>query len=318
MLGQTLHSSVLAPEDFKTFIDSVYIFGTLDERSSFSERVAREFNIELVEVLESQDGSSFQLTRTGELMPKMMASYFQVCSRVKGRKIFLDITGLSYSVWAPLTKALLQSGEQFQIVYTEPQKYTKGSDGDGNDLYDLSEKIMGISPIPGFASVGAEVEDFSFVALLGFEGTRFAFMLENVQPVKGKIFPIIGVPGFQVEYPFYTYYGNRIPLSLTRSWQNVKYVPAYCPYSLYDELGKIKAKFSTSPLKVALVGTKPHALGAVLFKLANPDGVELVYDHPIRKPDSSTGSTKRRVFDVLSFLADININLPILSDSRRR
>ena len=51
-------------------------------------------------------------------------------------------------------------------------------------------------------------------------------------------------------------------------------------------------------MKIAMVGTKPHALGAVLFALTNPARAELIYDHPIRKPGRTGGSDRLLVYHV--------------------
>jgi hypothetical protein len=53
-------------------------------------------------------------------------------------------------------------------------------------------------------------------------------------------------------------------------------------------------------LQIAPIGTKPHALGAVLFCLSRPRSVELVYDHPIRKLGRTTGASRLLVYDVSS------------------
>jgi hypothetical protein len=53
-------------------------------------------------------------------------------------------------------------------------------------------------------------------------------------------------------------------------------------------------------LKIAPIGTKPHALGAVLFCLSRPDSVELVYDHPIRKANRTIGASRLLVYTISS------------------
>jgi hypothetical protein len=95
-------------------------------------------------------------------------------------------------------------------VYVEPGDYRFSASPTDVTLFDLSEKIEGISPLPGFVTLSSRPgPEALFVPLLGFEGARLAFMLEAVQPKRENIVPIIGVPGFRPEYPFYTYLGNR-------------------------------------------------------------------------------------------------------------
>ncbi len=51
-------------------------------------------------------------------------------------------------------------------------------------------------------------------------------------------------------------------------------------------------------LKVAMIGTKPHALGAVMFALTSSDRIELIYDNPIRKDGRTDGSDRLLVYHV--------------------
>lgn len=138
------------------------------------------------------------------------------------------------------------------------------------------------------------------VPLLGFEGTRFKFMMETLQPAGNKIYPFVGVPGFQLEYPFHTYEGNANTLDETRSWENIRYVDAACPFSIAIELFKLQQNRDSVFLQVPLVGTKPHALGAAIYAIRNSN-IELVYDHPIRKPTRTSGSARCHVYDVSEF-----------------
>jgi len=48
-------------------------------------------------------------------------------------------------------------------------------------------------------------------------------------------------------------------------------------------LTRIYEKSGKSKIKLAPVGTKPHAIGAMLFAIKHPKDVELVYDNPKRK-----------------------------------
>ncbi len=216
---------------------------------------------------------------------------------------YLDITGLPHHVWAPLLKAGLNENQRLKVVYVEPGSYTFSATPTEGEIFDLSERISGISPLPGFASLADPLEEeVCFVALLGFEGTRFAHVLENVQPPGGKLIPIIGVPGFQPEYPFHTYLGNQAALIESRAWMNIRFARANCPFSLFYSLEDIAAEYPNDLLKIAPIGTKPHALGAILFALNSRRDVELVYDHPIRKAKRTSGSDRLLVYDVTTFM----------------
>ena len=162
--------------------------------------------------------------------------------------------------------------------------------------------------MPGFASLArAPDESTVFVPLLGFEGARFAHVLEAVQPDRPDIYPIVGVPGFRPEYPFHTYLGNRSVLSETRSWHNVRYVPANCAFSVYQTLEEIARRNPGRTIQVAPIGTKPHALGSVLFTLDHPDRMEIVYDHPVRKEMRTSGFSRVCLYD-LSLLPTLRVD----------
>ena len=55
--------------------------------------------------------------------------------------------------------------------------------------------------------------------------------------------------------------------------QNVRFADAACPFRLFYALEDIAAVHSSSVMKVGLLGTKPHALGAVLYALARANQV---------------------------------------------
>lgn len=58
-------------------------------------------------------------------------------------------------------------------------------------------------------------------------------------------------------------------------------------------------------LRVALTGTKPHAVGAVLYALAFPSDLELIYDYPISRSESAQGVSAAVVFDLDGFLDEL-------------
>jgi hypothetical protein len=213
--------------------------------------------------------------------------------------IYLDITGLPHHVWAPLLRTIRSRPEPSFVVYVEPGDYRFSASPTDVTLFDLSEKIDGIAPLPGYVSLTSRAgQESLFVPLLGFEGARLAFMLEAVQPKRENIAPIIGVPGFRPEYPFYTYLGNRLQLSETRSWHNVRFAPANCPFSAYHVIGAIASESPSRHLRLGLIGTKPHALGAILYFLDHPTETELLYDHPIRKALRTEGISRVCVYDL--------------------
>jgi hypothetical protein len=172
-----------------------------------------------------------------------------------------------------------------------------------NDIYDLSERIDGIAPLPGFANLRDERPTSCFVPLLGFEGTRLLFMIAQLEPPGHRIFPVVGVPGFRAEYPFITYVANRTALRDTQAWKKVRFAAADCPFDLIAVLRQLQREFPNDVLKIAPIGTKPHALGAILFAIQNPGKVEIVYDHPIRKARRTAGFSRLHLYSLEALLS---------------
>jgi hypothetical protein len=288
------------PDSFCPGVNSVYIYGTsIEERSEHSEQWERSCADVLFVSITQQAESEFRYTLSGNGRTVRLRSgsdFREFWRQFNRPTAYVDITGLEHHVWAPLLKWALNLGIQLFAVYMEPVTYRRSHLSREGDIFDLSERIKGLAPLPGFASLddARGEEDVTFVALLGFEGGRFKYCLEQVQPPFGKIIPVVGAPGFRPEYPFYTYDGNRPALEETGAWKNVRFARANCPFSLYYLLEDIAASNPKDLIKVVLIGTKPHAMGAVLFSILSGRSVELVYDNPIRKASRTEG--KGRVF----------------------
>lgn len=204
-------------DDFVPVSRSVYLFATSAEaRTAHSDAwEARADNVLFVRQ-EADERSEVIFSVEGESVAvqlRSQASLRDFSQRFSDRTIYLDMTGFGHHVWAPLLRAVAEAADDVRVVYVEPADYTQSAAPTEGEIFDLSEKIAGIAPIPGFASLGQDEEgDFHLVVLLGFEGTRFAYLLENVQPLGDRITPIIGAPGFRPEYPFYAYHGNKAAL----------------------------------------------------------------------------------------------------------
>lgn len=231
---------------------------------------------------------------------KDLASIWQELSP---SKVYLDITGINHQEWVPLVQSLITNTVETEVVYVEPLRYRKTSPiAEGHQIFDLSEKINGISPLPGFVSLGRHGPKRLFIPLLGFEGTRVAYLLEQIQPLDDGIIPILGAPGFRPEHPFYSYQGNQSAFEATQAWQQVRFVEANCPFGLYIVLQEIRTAHPEHHLMIGLTGTKPHALGAVLFAIKERRFCELIYDHPVRKELRTTGCGRLLKYHVTDFL----------------
>lgn len=302
-LDEPFFTTVLPDSAWVPAEDSLYITG--DSTESRSSHIASwEGSLSTVEVLRVRHESSALAVAssergTVELNLRSAAALAELLDNCRRATTYLDITGLPHHVWAPLVRAIRARPEPAFVVYVEPGDYRFSESPTEANLFDLSEKIEGISPLPGFATLtNRSEEDGLFVPLLGFEGARLAFMIEAIQPKRDNIRPVIGVPGFRPEYPFHAYLGNRLQLLDTRAWRDVRFATANCPFSAYHVLAALAAERTAGHLKVAMIGTKPHALGAVLYYLDHPSTTELLYDHPIRKDKRTEGMSRVCLYDL--------------------
>ena len=168
-----------------------------------------------------------------------------------------------------------------------------------------TDKFTEISSFPGFTRLESTDDESKtcFVPLLGFEGNRLAHAIEKIDPPVEKIFPVVGAPGFRADFPFNTYIGNRGSLSRDGLWKRVRFAIANSPTSAMERLRAIEHEYPDHLLKIAPLGTRPHALGAVLFALNGGPKVELVYDNPTPATQRSDGTGDILVYDVTSMVS---------------
>jgi hypothetical protein len=225
--------------------------------------------------------------------------------------VYVDITGLSHHIWAPVVSQLVsrqrctpRAGIQLLAVYVEPVHYTKSKVPRPGDIFALSDKLHGIRPLPGLVRLRRHGSDTAIiVALLGFEGWRFDAVLAKLEPDAGTVVPIIGVPGFRAEFPFYTVEGNIIPLERDDNWTRRRFATANDPFEVYNILNELQERNRETLLRVAMVGTKPHALGAVIYHAVRPELSELIYDNPVRSAGRTDSDRTLLQYDVSSFIA---------------
>jgi hypothetical protein len=220
-----------------------------------------------------------------------------------GPRVAIDLTSLEHRVWAPLVRTVLERGLSLLALYTEPADYRKHDDQPGA-IYDLSS-THGIEPLPGFARLARRVNDHgAFAPLLGFEGARLMHIFDQEEVDARLTSPVVGAPGFRLEYSTHSYIANRDTLDQERMEDRVELAAASCPFEAYDALDRIHERTGRQYLRVAPIGTKPHALGAVLYAIDHPEDVELVYVHPVRTDNRTEGTGSIYVYDVTSFKSD--------------
>lgn len=273
--------------------NSLYLYGhDTDYRSSACANYLRTHarNVDVVE-LEFIPRESMKVVGEG-FKPillksdKEMTAFFQDYGR---KHIYLDVTGMDVQLVAALLLRSNNQGYEIHVVYAEPEHYiTEQFHKEGED-HEWAGVIDGIKPLPGFANFANPDEQFIFCVFLGFEGGRFSHLITQMQPLEDYTIPIFGVPGFRIEYPYYAYWSNHKGMKKTDSSRNVRYASANSIVDAYLLLHKIGSDNQGKLIKVAPIGTKPHAVASIVYAMRHSRYVEVVYDNPQKSEKRSVG-----------------------------
>ncbi|MGB3772046.1 MAG: hypothetical protein WBA00_12965 [Rhodococcus sp. (in: high G+C Gram-positive bacteria)] len=304
----TLHTLEIQSRDFEIPDGASFLFGQTDSeergRVSSGWLKARDPALFIAIEISEQNEDSFLIklpaSRDLEVSLHDVAEIRTVLNGLSS-PLYLDITSLSHHTWAPLVSAAIEESIELFVVYIEPEEYRKSNETE--DMFiDLSERTGGIRPLPGFANLAPKVRDAGFfVPILGFEGARFANIFQSIEADFERTYPIIGVPGFRPEYSFYSFDGNKSTLGRNHLYRQVQFAKANCPFSVFHVLDMVHEWSDYTHLRVAPIGTKPHALGSVLFAISRGVRVELIYDHPVRAKRSTIGEGRLCIYDVTTF-----------------
>lgn len=211
----------------------------------------------------------------------------------KGSDVVVDISGLGHDFWSGCLAALIEHVATLTYVYTEPQAYQQRLERDRVgpfDLFDLSPRTMGPRPLSGFVNLGGPGRRQSlFVPLLGFEGQRAMNVLNEIDPGPARTVPVIGVPGYQIEFPAYTAYCNQDFFESTESHGRWRSAPASDPFAVKSVLAGIRRDYPDHYMYIAPIGTRPHALGALLYVREEPELCEVLFDRPVSRKGSRMG-----------------------------
>jgi hypothetical protein len=288
---------------------SAYVTGTSVEHRSRHDRLWEQScsDVRFYRVMrEAADEIEFDQTDGGTIQLRSHSQLSFFWKSMPANSIYIDITGLRHSSWAALLRGLVKlDGKRVRVVYVEPDTYRTNPRPTQNVIYDLSEKIDGIRPLPGFARFRRELSAGVFTPLLGFEGTRLQYLINQLEPSGQLIFPIVGVPGFRAEYPFITYWANRTALRESQAWKKVIFAPASCPFATLQAIDKLRMQHRGKSITLAPIGTKPQSLAAVLSALRNPEQVEIVYDHPVRKAERTEGIRRLHVYEITQLVSQV-------------
>lgn len=218
--------------------------------------------------------------------------------------VVLDVSGLNHQVWASLVRAFVRANPMpdLTVIYVEPNRYRSHATPATLGSFDLSVGFEGIRPIPGFTRLARRVTSHRrvYVPMLGFEGSRPRLVHSELDA--GLVAPIVGLPGFRMEFPSVAIACNQPYLDEVRGYDNLRFARGACPFDAFSTLSAIATDLGADHMQIAPLGTKPHALGAVLYAIKQETISEIVYDHPIRRPQRTEGIGTTHVYDVSGFV----------------
>ncbi|HVZ70946.1 MAG TPA: hypothetical protein VHJ20_01110 [Polyangia bacterium] len=298
--GLTLRLRHPRESDFSA--EAVCVFSALgtEDRSRlpcWDDRISRDPG-SCSEIVE-QDASNIGVKIAGKEEKVSLRDRDSLARVFQSREIaYLDISGLAHHVWAPLVRVGLEVSRELWVVYVEPSRYRPHPSPASATMFDLSTEIGGVAGLPGFANLkGAKDETKAvFVPLLGFEGMRARQVAMALDPMPPNVIPIIGVPGFRIEYPFVAVSCNQEFLDEYAAHDQVRMSRASCPFEAYRVLEDIRRDLPGAYMYLAPIGTKPQALGAVWYAIEHPDDTEIMYDHPKRRPQRTSGVGPTHVY----------------------
>lgn len=318
LFDEPLLTYISPREDLVLESNSIYLYGRgIEDRAvleSSWRSGAEADGVKFFEVDEDGDTISLRADGSGTGLELTGRRRGSAVSFFSSNPCYIDITGMSYGAWAPLVLSAIEGQAPCRVVYVEPADYRRSSTPTRGMYFDLSEGFEGIRPIPGFAALGVRANsDWHLVAALGFEGVRFSYILNELEPGSDRVFPIVGVPGFRAEFPAHALIANRVDLADLNVIPNVRFARANCPFDMFHTLRRIHTDVGGGQLRLAPIGTKPHGLGAVLYTISSPSNVQLIHDHPRRKAKRTLGVSNVCLYEVSTFCESEIFRNPIVA-----
>lgn len=292
-------------------VDIVFLGGGTDERCSHIPKSLTAYTGKFISITADNlcDKVDLKIEQKGTvehkyniILLKEFRDYLQSIN-IEQKKILIDITGMQHGVLFFLTKLLFTdlTPQLIFAAYTEPEKYVSGTSYLGDD-FALTEEILGLNSIPGFARRDKGQEKV-LIALLGFEGKRLKTLLDEIQPSPKKIIPVVGFPSYMPGWKTVALLSNSNILNSYDCFGEIQVCDAACPHETYKLLLHFSKANEGKELIIAPLGTRPHALGAAMYAALNSN-CTLIYDFPVEKGNRTEGVLKTNIYHLSKFLAD--------------
>jgi hypothetical protein len=209
---------------------------------------------------------------------------------------YIDATSLGFAELLLLLHnihELKHDGIAIKLLYLEPKEYKLKSDNNlYDDEFDLTSKFNDFKKIPPYSVLidSSSSSKAELIVTLGFENNRLANIMENDDgAIYEKYSPILALPAF---VPGWENISLRKHYKELKSFKSINFSPANNPYETQKVLEKIYKNSRYSNVVVAPIGTKPHAIGIILFlvnKKEENKKVGIVYDFPEKQVKRTMG-----------------------------
>ncbi|WP_155300849.1 hypothetical protein [Deinococcus kurensis] len=277
--------------------DSSYVIMKIGSEDRCNYLIQRAYAITSnVILLHSIDRYSYRLELNGtyyNLKSRGKDDFDDFLGQIPVEDIYIDLTSLEIYELPRLIKGF-NGRKRILCIYAEPKNYITTDIESSESDYELYETHSEISALPGYSIVRPD-NNYNFVPILGFQGNRLTYMSESLQALEENTYPIVGSPGYKMDFGFICISENRRLFESRNIVRNLTYYPANAPFRIYRMLKKLSLRTKMS-IVIGLLGTKPQALGSIIFAIKNPGKCELVYDFPNKRESSFSGIGKIYVY----------------------
>ena len=260
---------------------------TVDARTSWSEDYIRTISSSVIDVEYFRENATL-------CFDDIQYAFTELASiELPDGKILIDATSLQVPELLHLLRMLSEIKRPFDILYAQPTEYTKEERKpqiDEVSQFDLSDDGTGAEFLPPHIAYGLNSTLF---VCLGVEGHRFGALMNSESFSRNNVIGLLGVPPFSVGMENkalssnYTYMADSMMGNESSFIVAAANDPLYT-YNLIEKSFK-SCEYTQRSFCIAPIGTKPAALGAILFAVNNPRA-GLVYDYVKKKKGRTSGT----------------------------
>ena len=219
------------------------------------------------------------------------------------KKLIIDITSMNIRLISALISNLVYNDDWdgIYICYSEPKAYKMERD-DFDEQFLLNNKCFDASELPGLETTEDYfMNDYLWYVFLGFEGGRYSKLENDVSPQHGYEVPIISIPPMKAVWHNYAVKSNLKQINSYSQVEKIKYVSATNPFEVYNFLTKEKNRIGEKKLLISPLGTKPIALGVIMYLLEHMEDKSLT-DCPVQTASNSDAPEITHYYDLTYYI----------------